>query len=564
MTSEIATAAYPGRQQMRHAPFAAALLAGIAIRIVVGVAYRPAIIFYDTTSYLNVAAHPYVGTFRPIGYSLILWPFLQVDPASLLPISVFQHVLGLLVAVACYAFLLRRGLPAWVATLAALPVLLDPLQLVLEHYVLSDVAFEAMLVAACLMLLWKNRPGIVLLAGSGLAVGSCALVRGAGSFLLVVFLVAAVCLRVGWVRVVTFGVAALLPIAAYATAYHAKYGEYALSPSGSRFLYARVAPIVRCQDPQLKLPRYEKMLCPHRPVGSRPSSDYFMWGHHQGPAYHVVPPPGMTVEQVLGDFAKRVVRAQPRAYTQAALADFARGFYPSRTYDVPGFPSRYWLFKDHYWMLKTRDWHPTDAPAAAGFLQTYRQVLWTPGPLNAVLLLVAAVAALGLGRARRSGDRVAIGLLAGSGAVTLLTTAAVSGFSWRYQLPQLALFPVAGALGAAALLRGRATGQPEPSPPVRLLDRAAESVARWHPGLRRLDDRGRLALPLAAVAGLVVAVMAALVAVRSGWFRPELSLLVGAGAGVAVGLMLVVAHLRTAADLPADRPDRHVAGTPRA
>jgi hypothetical protein len=524
-------------------------VAGIVLRIVVGYAYRPAIIFYDSRGYLSVASNLHLSTFRPIGYSLILWPFVHVDPTSLVPIVVFQHALGLLVAVACYAFLLRRGLPQWGAALATLPVLLDPLQLVLEHYVLSDVAFEVLLVSACLLLLWKERPGLSLIVVAGLVTGSCALVRSAGSFLPVVFLLAVLCLRVGWVKVVSFGVAAILPITVYATVFHAEYGKYALSESGSQFLYARLAPIVRCEDPRLELPHYEKMLCPHNPVGSRPSSDYFMWGHQRGPAYHVVPPPGMTREQVLGDFAKRVIRAQPRAFVQASLKDFLHGFAPSRTDTVPGFPARYWLFKDHYWMLGTQDFHPTAAPAAAGFLQTYRQVLWTPGPLSATLLLVAAAAAFGLGRARRSGDRVAIGLLAGSTALTLLTTAAVSGFSWRYQLPQLAMFPAASALGLAALRRGRAAGRAAAPPSLPLLDRSAGVVAGWHPALRGLHDRGRLALPLAGATGLAVAVLAALVAARSGWFRPELSVLVGVAAGVAVAVLVVAAHVRGAREL---------------
>ena len=73
---------------------------------------------------------------------------------------------------------------------------------------------------------------------------------------LLAVLVAVVCLRVGWVKVVAFGIAAMLPIAVYATAYHSKYGVYALSQSGSRFLYARLAPLVHCHDPQLHLPRY--------------------------------------------------------------------------------------------------------------------------------------------------------------------------------------------------------------------------------------------------------------------------------------------------------------------
>jgi hypothetical protein len=185
---------------LRHLAFLVALLAGVVLRLVVIAAYRPALVFFDTTGYLRDALHPELGTLRPIGYSLSLWPLLKLSHDAIGPIAVVQHLIGLALAVACYVFLLRRGLPPWAATLATLPLLLDPLQLVLEHYVLSDVLFEALLVAACLTMLWRPRPGFALLVVSGLAVGSTALVRGAGSFLLVVFVVAVLCLRLGWAR----------------------------------------------------------------------------------------------------------------------------------------------------------------------------------------------------------------------------------------------------------------------------------------------------------------------------------------------------------------------------
>lgn len=532
----------------RHLAFLLALLAGVLLRLVVIAAYRPALIFFDSTGYMRDAVDPHLGTLRPIGYSLTLWPLLKLSHDAVGPVVVVQHVIGLALAVACYVFLLRRGLPRWAATLATLPLLLDPLQLILEHYVLSDVVFEGLLVGACLTLLWRLRPGFGLLVVSGLAVGSSALVRGAGSFLLVVFVVAVLCLRLGWARTVAFALAGVLPVLLYATAYHASHGEYALSKGGPRFLYARLAPIVRCHDPQLKLPAYEKRLCPDNPVGQRASSNYFMWGGKRGPAYRVVPPPGMTTEQVLADFSKRVVRAQPMPFARSTVADFLRGFGPTRTSEVKGFPARYWLFEDHYWM-RAGQWHPTANAGPAGFLQTYRQWLWTPGPLLAGLGLVAVVGALGLGRARRCGDRVAIGLLVGACGLTLLTGAALSGPSWRYQLPQLPLLPLAGALALAALVRGPAPGRPPPPPPLRPLARVSAALADRDPRLGRLDRRGVLPVLAALVAGAVAALVVAVGAVGSGWAAPGLAALLGLGAGLVVVAVLLVSHRRTAVDI---------------
>jgi hypothetical protein len=547
------------RRVGRHLPFALVLVGAIAIRVVVTTAYRPVLLFFDSTSYLRVADDPSMTTFRPIGYSLLLSPFRHLAPDTLAPIGVFQHVLGLAVGVAIYAFLIRRGLPAWGAVLATLPILFDPLQLVLEHYVLSDVVFEALLVAGCLLLLWNPSPSVLAVSLAGVTVAVSALVRGAGTFLLVVFLVALLCLRPGWKKVVAFVIGGLLPLGLYATAYHHANGSYALSESGPRFIYARVAPIVDCHNPALHLPSYERILCPPQPVSERPSSDYYIWGHRRGPAYHLVPPPGMTANQVLKDFSKRVIRAQPRAFTDITVTGFLRGFAPTRNKAFPGFPSRYWLFQDHYWGRSKHEWKPTADAGPAAFMTHYRKVLWTPGPVLGGLLVVSLLAALGVGRSRRSGDRIAIGLLSGACLMTLLTGVAVSGFSWRYQLPQIPLFPMAGALALAALIRGQAPGRPAPPPPLRPLERAAAWSARRVPALQRPYERGLLALLAALVAGVAAFLVVTVGAVGSGWFRADTAAVVGAGCGVLVAIGLLVAHRRVNTDLRADR-DRPTIG----
>ncbi|HEX6874671.1 MAG TPA: hypothetical protein VF165_03350 [Nocardioidaceae bacterium] len=561
-----------------HALFLAVLALGIAIRGVVIFAYRPALLFADTNSYLRNARDLSLSEVRPSGYSIFLWPFVHLTD-SMMAVQLVQHLIGLLLAVGCYALLVRRGLPVWGATLAVVPLLFDPLQLVLEHYILSDFLFEALLVLACLALLWRRRPGLAAVVAAGALVGTSGLVRGAGTFLLAAFLVAVLCLRLSWVKVVAFLVAAILPMGAYAVAFHHGHGKYAVTKAGPRFLYARVATIVDCQDPQLRLPSYERRLCPRPPIARRGNTNFYMWGS-SGPVrttsfqWHFTPPPGMTQEQVLKDFDKRVVRSQPVAYTRAVLKDFAGGFAPTRTYEVPGYPMYYWRFANHYWaydtfiarsrvtpkVLRKVDWDP----AAAAFMAAYGRWVYLPGPLAAVLLLVAAAATLGLGRARRSGDRIAIGLLAGSCALTLLTGAAFSGFSWRYQLAQMPLLPMAGALGLAALVRGRAVGQPEPAPPLRALDRAAELMTRlpvpaaWRSGVRRAAERGWLQVVLAVIAGLAAAGLWGAAAVGSGWMLPAPAAVIATVVGLVVALVLLVARARARSDSLPGRPPASV------
>lgn len=542
----------------RHAAFLVALSLGAVLRVVVSLAYVPALIFPDTRGYLANALPFQVHDMRPSGYSLFLLPF-RLFTDNLAPIEAVQHVMGLGLAVACYAFMLRRRLPPWAATLVVLPLLFDPLQLVLEAYVLSDVLFETLLVGACLLVLWRRRPGAGALVVAGAMVGCSAFVRGAGTFLLVVFVVALLCLRVHWVKLVAFVLAAVIPMAAYAVDYHATYGQYSLTTAGPRFLYGRLAPAVDCHDPQLHLPSYEQRLCPHRRIGHRPNSGWFMWKHRHSPQYHVKAPAGMTDLQVIKDFDKRVLRAEPLMYAGLVVPDFLRGFNPTRTNPVPAHPATYWLFNDHYWTVDLfikrglLSKHIRDGtgyrPRLADFLTTYRQWVYTPGPLMAALLLLAVAALLGLGRARRSGDRVAAGLLAATCVLPLLTAAALSGFSWRYQLPQVALLPMAGALGLRAVLLGRHRDAPQPAPPLRVLDRSAAFVARLaspsSTGRRvpRAVGGGTLQWLLGIVYGAVVGCAVGLAAVASGWASRSVAAATGLVVGAFVSVVLLVARI---------------------
>jgi hypothetical protein len=318
------------------------------------------------------------------------------------------------------------------------------------------------------------------------------------------------------------------------------------------------------------LPKYEKMLCPKKPIGRRPGPSWFMWGRQRGPAWNVVPPKGMSQVQVLKDFDKRVLRSQPVGYTKLVLADTALGFAPTRTQDAPGHPASYWLFQNHYWSVDTfiqrhmlqpsirTRMHTGYRPNLANFMVGYRTWVFTPGPLMAGLALVAAAAMLGFGRSRRSGDRVAIGLLLAACFLPLLTASALSGFGWRYQLPSIAMLPVAGALGIAALVRGRRPGGPDPAPPLRALDRAATAATRLplpsslRAALGRAADRGWLQTVIGVLAGVLVALLGTAALVKSGWLSLNFASLIGLGTGLVVTVILLFARARAGSPPPSD------------
>ena len=81
------------------------------------------------------------------GYSVwlkILQPF-----HSYALVTILQHLMGLAVAVMIYALARHRfGAPAWLATLATVPVLYDGFEIELEHLILSDVPFLFLLTLA--------------------------------------------------------------------------------------------------------------------------------------------------------------------------------------------------------------------------------------------------------------------------------------------------------------------------------------------------------------------------------------------------------------------------------
>jgi hypothetical protein len=318
------------------------------------------------------------------------------------------------------------------------------------------------------LLLWRRRPGALLLLAAGLALGMAATVRGVGLLLLVPAAVTALAVGVplGWRRTVllvaALGVGFALPLAAYMAAFNAQHGKFALTTYGSRFLYARLAPIADCRG--LDLPAHERSLCPTEPFAQRMPSNAYMWDLRRSPQYHVRRPPGKTVQEVLADFNRRIIRHQPVDYALLVGRDVLRGFQPFRTTGPKDVRVTPWLLREQLPANGQRFRPDQLYKAYAGYgpvldrplariLAGYQHVGHTPGPVLGACALAGLLAAAGVGRARRSGLRVAAWTFAAVCLAVLVGAALGSVFSWRYQLPQLVLLPPAGALGLSALLR---------------------------------------------------------------------------------------------------------------
>src|ERR1022692_2926004 len=164
----------PGAALRRHWLLAVLLTAGLVMRVLAQIAYRPALLYIDSIKYLFGA---YPGN-DPPGYLLVLRPLLAVGNLDL--VAAVQHLLGLAMAVALYLLMRRRGVPRWLAALATAPILLDAYQLQIEQTIMPDTLFEALIVTGLVLLLWQPKPTRWMIIGGGIALGASAPVAQIG------------------------------------------------------------------------------------------------------------------------------------------------------------------------------------------------------------------------------------------------------------------------------------------------------------------------------------------------------------------------------------------------
>ena len=473
------------RSAGRHWLIALLVLGGAALRLVVQLAYQPALLYIDSFRYLDDLGFFFPGGINPIGYELLLLgPLLLIGNLSF--VAAVQHLLGLALGVAIYVLLHRFGARSWIAALAAAPVLLDAYQVQIEHNIMSDLLFQLLLLIAVVVLTWRVRPGPVPAAIAGVVLGAAVAVRIVGVTLVVpaaVFVLLAAGLRPpdGWKR-------RLLSAGSLATAFAAvllSYAMYhmswtgipALGGSTGSVVYGRTASVADCAN--LDLTPDEQRVCPAEPVEVRKRNGIDFYIHFYNIPQNVQAlPEDFDYVAAQGSLARKVLLHQPLDVAGGVIEDFLKGFAPTRTQSPGDVPLDRWQFQETYpmygpawyvveWTEHHGDAPPSADPALAGFLRSYQLGGgYTPGTVLGGFLLLAAAAVLGAGRARGSGLRAPCLLVAGI-ATTVLFTAAAMEFSWRYQLPGLVLLPLAGALGITAIT-GRGPKTKEPDMPTTL------------------------------------------------------------------------------------------------
>src|SRR5215468_2416950 len=321
----------------RHWLVAILLAAGLVLRVLALAAYHPALIYVDTLKYLYGASP---GS-EPLGYTVLLR--LMLLAGDLGTVAVVQHLLGLAMAVTLYAVLLRRGAGRWLAALAVAPVLLDAYQIQMEQTIMPDVWFEAMIVAALAVLLWRPAVSVPFAVAAGLVLGSSATIKQLGELLVlpaVVYLLVAAGRRA--IRpAAALAVAFALPILCYCGIAYARTGHFWLAHRQPSI--GRLAAAADCAT--LRLPAAARPLCP-TPAEQVLGSD---WLEHSGqsPLYRAAVPPG-TRGRLIAALGSAVRHQQPVRVAAAIARDSLRLFALTRAPTTGVTPLSRWQFQTGY------------------------------------------------------------------------------------------------------------------------------------------------------------------------------------------------------------------------
>ena len=476
----VAAGLTPAALWRNHRLFTIAACLSVIPRVIAALGFKPALLIQDSFSYMkqSVQLLP-LAELRPAGYPLVL--HLLQPFHSLLLVTTVQHLMGIALGVIIYAVLRTRGLPAWGATLAAVPTLFDSRQIWLESSILSDTLFTLVLMIAVAILVVRPKPAIWQAVLVGLLVSWASVIRGNGAPVFVVILAFLLVMRVGW-KVVTACLAAfVVPLAGYALIFFSEHGQLNFTDSSGLFLWSRTMSFANCAV--IKPPPSLVPLCPENqpdhPAGPTPAWSVPAVLNERTPAdylwatdawYRVNAHPGVNAynNKLAMQFAERAIVAQPLDYVKTVGRDVLLTFFATdRSTDYlamqftvaphvdPMAPyMRYWENRYAHAHSNTHVVQPW-----AYLMFWYQQPVWFPGW---VFFLVMAGGLVLLIRRWRGWGRYAA-LPWGVAVVNLVVPIAVSEVDYRYAISAV---PFACLALGLACNRKPAPGVPAPGVPA--------------------------------------------------------------------------------------------------
>lgn len=479
---------------LTHPFFYAAMVLAIVPRVFAMLGYQSAVLFrLDTFDYLWGAVHVSPNPINPSGYSLFLW--LLRPAGSLVLIVGLQHLMGLGVAILGYLILQRHGVADWLATVAMLPVLFDPGQLMLEQLVMSDTLGLLLLMASLAVLLLRPVPSVWRCATAGVLMGLSALVRPT-VLPLIVLVPLFLLVRRNWRQAAAALLAGVVPLVAYGFWFFAVWGTFGLTNSDGLFLWSRTMTFAQCSI--IKPPASLQPLCPsaqpgrlgRAPLSKRPTPTYYLWNHdawmwRDGRPMSAPDASAFTAHnnQLGRDFGIRAIEAQPLGYLSSVahgVLTALGGHYPLRfpprqpVLQLTGSYYTYALSALTAYTGSTQGLGPYMGPRYATRMKApfaylvgeYQKVIYLPGPVFGAILLVG-LAGLLIPTRRTS----VAALLWASAVVLIVVPVAEHEYDPRYLIPAVPLGCMAAALAfrdrskdtqaqPAAAARGGAQGPP--------------------------------------------------------------------------------------------------------
>ncbi len=403
----------PAALWRNHRLFTVVACVSVIPRVIAALGFKPALLIQDSFSYMkqSVQLLP-LSQLRPAGYPLVL--HLLQPFHSLLLVTTLQHLMGIGLGAIIYGVLRTRGLPAWGATLAAVPTLFDSRQIWLESSILPDTLFTLVLMIAVAILIVRPKPTIWQAVIVGLLVSWASIIRGNGAPVVVVILVFLLIQRVGW-KVFTACLAAFaVPLLGYALVFFSEYGQFNITNSTGMFLWSRTTSFVNCAI--IKPPADLASLCPDaqpdHPTSPAPAWSVDALLNERSPADYLWAPgawylidahPGINAynNKLATQFAERAILAQPFDYAKTVGEGVFLTFFAndrSQTYLSDNFTvaphittlapyMRYWEYRYAHTRSNTHVVQPW-----AFFMFVYQLPVWFPGIVFFGVLLAGLVA----------------------------------------------------------------------------------------------------------------------------------------------------------------------------
>jgi hypothetical protein len=443
------------------------LLAGLALRAVFVLRWRPALLgFPDSAVYIQGA---HIGLFgnplRVDGYGVFLRAMHGLRAHLAFAIRA-QHLLGLVSGVLLFSAVRRAGLPRGLGLIPAAIVVLSGDEIFIEHAPLSEPLFVFLIALGVYALVrtWRDGFGWALLGG--ISLGAATDVRSLGGVLTAVMIVTVGLIYEGrWrgrlLRVAVTVAAAAVPIAAYLVAHKDAVGDASFTTAGNFNLYSRVAPFADCS--KFTPPAGTRDLCIHTPVSQRPGSNAWVFTRIS-PAVQAYGEPDVTPAKRdenarLQAFAEAAIIGEPLTYLKYVGRDLVRIVDPSyssspfgnRGVTGTGYGQTPEQLTNYYFdprtsagLAQVAAYYYSDGVVqhSIGLLRTYERDTRIEGPVMAVLLALALLSPL-LATGRR---RAALLFLAAT-VVLLAGPPFLVDYDYRYVIPGFGVLGCSAAIG---------------------------------------------------------------------------------------------------------------------